>query len=74
MAKSLNLLLQDFEEGLVDYINNSPLPIKAKILCIKDVLPEMVQGNTQSITRERAKLKAEEEKEGAKDGEEICKD
>jgi len=60
MDKSLNLLMQEFEEGLISYINSSPIPVKAKIITLQSVLAPLVQGNIQSVMSERAKLKKDE--------------
>jgi len=59
--KSLNLQLQEFEDGLLEYINSSPLPVKAKLLCLKSVMPDIMsalaRANAQAIAKERADLK-----------------
>lgn len=57
MDKSLNLLMQEFEEGLVNYVNSSPIPVKAKVLILQSVLAPLVQCNMQSVANERVKIK-----------------
>ena len=59
--KSLNLQLQEFEDGLLEYINSGPLPVKAKLLCLKSIMPgimsALARANAQAIAKERADLK-----------------
>ncbi len=61
MEKSLNLQLQEFEDGLLNYINESPLPIKAKLLCLKSIVPDIMtaltKANAQLVTKEKMALK-----------------
>ena len=61
MEKSLNLQLQEFEDGLLEYINSSPLPVKAKLLCLKSIVPDIMtaltKANAQLVTKEKMALK-----------------
>jgi len=61
MEKSLNLHLQEFEDGLLEYINSSPLPVKAKLLCLKSIVPDIMtaltKANAQLVTKEKMALK-----------------
>jgi hypothetical protein len=71
MEKSLNLLIQDFEDGLIAYVNSAPIPIKSKLSALNSLIGPLTQANISSNAQERAKLKTEEKKEGAPDGETI---
>jgi len=64
MEKSLNLQMQEFEDGLINYINSSQLPIKAKLWCLKSVMPDILtalsKANIQLIEREKTVLNGKE--------------
>ena len=64
MEKSLDLQIQEFEEGLINYVNSSSIPIKVKAYIIGNVHQVSSQAASALIIRERTK-------EGVENGEKV---
>lgn len=64
MEKSLDLQIQEFEDGLIEYINSSTVPLKAKAYVLGNVHQVVSQAASAMISKERARL----QKEGVKNG------
>lgn len=60
MDKSMDLLIQDFTDGLLDYINTAQIPIKVKALVVGNVYQILSQASASKIAKERA-VKSEKE-------------
>jgi len=72
MTKQLDVMIQDFKEGLADYVNASPLTLEIKRLVMFEHLDRVSKTSVNFIAQERAKNKVELEKEGTEDGKKIC--
>lgn len=59
MAKQLDVLIQDFKDGLADFVNASPLTLEIKRLAIYEYMDKVTKISTAFIAQERAKEKAE---------------
>jgi len=61
MEKSLSLQVKEFEDGLLDYINSSPLPVIAKLMSLKLLMPDVItaltKANVQLVQKEKDTLK-----------------
>lgn len=62
MAKQLDVLIQDFKDGLAEYVNSSPLTLEIKRLVMHEYMDKVTKISTSFIAQERAKEKTESEK------------
>lgn len=67
MTKSMNLVIQDFREGLVNFINSYELPLSVKEMVMDEAHNSIKQANAILINQERIKS----EKEGTGDDKKI---
>jgi hypothetical protein len=54
--KSMDLLIQEFEDGLMSYINKAQIPIKAKALILGNIQQVLSQAAAAMVAKERASL------------------
>ena len=62
MEKQLDVLIQDFKDGLAEYVNASPLTLGIKRLAMYEYMDKVTKISIAFIAQERAKEKARSDK------------
>lgn len=69
----MNLQIREFEQNIINFINQSPLPIEVKRLVMKDIFYQVDKMADEAINQEiqRIKMEQESQKENQEQNEEF---
>lgn len=63
-----SLQIREFENAIINFVNQNTLPMEAKRLCLKDILSQ-VEAETNKILAEELKNREKAQKEAQKQNE-----